>query len=374
MIRVIVQLLKILTISVTAVLVATGGFQVFDYAVDRTRSDDVGERVEVAIPEDPTVDDVADTLADEGLIRSKFLFANAVRFSGRSLEPGEYTLTKGMTVQTIVDRVTGVQEVAQVAPDGGGGGNGAVDADTETFQATIVEGWRTEEIAEYYAAESGEEGGYDAFMAALGEVDRSRYEFLADLPANASLEGYLFPNTYDFVVGDPLYNVYQMLDGFDAAFTPEMRERARAMNLTVPQVVTLASLVEREAVVPNERPVIAEIYIKRWEQAAEGWKLEADPTVQFAIGKRGDDWWPNLRGEDLFFDSPYNTDQRSGLPPGPICNPSAASLQGVLFPEPNPYMFFVAKGDGSDEHFFAETAEEQAANVEIYKQNLAANE
>ncbi len=373
MIRVIVQLLKILTISVTAVLVATGGFQVFDYAVDRTRSDDVGERVEVAIPEDPNVDDVADTLADEGLIRSKFLFANAVRFSGRSLEPGEYTLTKGMTVQTIVDRVTGVQEVAQVALEGG---NGAVDADTETFQATIVEGWRLEQIAEYYAAESGDEGGYDAFMSALGEVDRSRHEFLADLPANASLEGYLFPNTYDFVVGDPLYNVYQMLDGFDAAFTPEMRERARAMNLTVPQVVTLASLVEREAVIPDERPIIAEIYIKRWELANEGWELEADPTVQYAIGKRDGEWWPELRGEEDLQNavSPYNTYLNTGLPPGPICNPSAASLQGVLFPKENSYMFFVAKGDGSGEHFFAETAEEQAANVEVYRQNLAANE
>jgi UPF0755 protein len=372
-VRVIVQLLKILTISVTAVLVATGGLQVFDYAVDRTRPDDAGQRVEVTISEDDNVDAVADKLADEGLIRSKFLYANAVRFSGRALEPGEYTLTKGMTAVEIAERTTGVQEVAQAAEDGGGG-NGAVDAQTETFEATIVEGWRLEEIAEYYAAESGEEGAYDAFMNALGQVERNRYEFLADVPADASLEGYLFPNTYDFVVDDPLYNIYQMLDGFDAAFTPEMRERAREMKLTIPQVVTLASLVEREAVVPNERPIIAEIYIKRWEQANDGWKLEADPTVQYAIGKRGNDWWPTPSGDDLFVDSPYNTYQNPGLPPGPICNPSAASLQAVLFPEPNNYMFFVAKGDGSGEHFFAATKEEQDANTEIYKQNLAANE
>lgn len=371
MVRVIVQLLKVLTIAVTAVLVATGGLQIFDFAVDRTRPEGIGETVEIAVSGDDNEEAIADRLADEGLIRSKALFTYSVKFSGRALEPGEYTLRKGMTVPEIVDRVTGVEQVAQ-AP-AGGESNGAVDAETETFEATIPEGWRTEEIAEYFAAESGMEDGAEAFLRALGEVDRSQYDFLADLSAEASLEGYLFPNTYDFVNDDPAYNIALMLDAFGQALTPDMRERAPAMNLTIPQVVTLASLVEREAVVAPERPIIAEIYIKRWEQANDGWRLEADPTVQYAIGKRDGEWWPELNGPDLFVDSPYNTYQNAGLPPGPICNPGQAAIQAVLFPEPSDYMFFVAKGDGSDEHFFAATKEEQDANTDIYRQNLEQN-
>ena len=124
----------------------------------------------------------------------------------------------------------------------------------------------------------------------------------------------------------------------------------------------MASLVEREAQLPEERPIIADIYLSRLEQ---GWRLEADPTVQYAVGKAGA-WWPELSGEDLFFDSLYNTYQNDGLPPGPIANPGFASIQAVLVPDDTPYMFFVAKGD-SGEHAFAVTAEEQAANVELYQ-------
>jgi UPF0755 protein len=99
--------------------------------------------------------------------------------------------------------------------------------------------------------------------------------------------------------------------------------------------------------------------------------LEADPTVQYAIGKRGGEWWFELSEDDLFVESPYNTYQNGGLPPGPICNPGLAAIQGVLTPAETNFLFFVAKGDGSGEHYFAETKEVQDANIEVVKTEIA---
>ena len=99
-----------------------------------------------------------------------------------------------------------------------------------------------------------------------------------------------------------------MLTNFGNKYTPEMRQRTQQMGLTIHDVVTIASLVEREAQIPEERPTIADVYLSRWEQ---GWRLDADPTVQYALGTP-DEWWPKLSGDDLFYDSPYNTYQGRG--------------------------------------------------------------
>jgi UPF0755 protein len=144
-----------------------------------------------------------------------------------------------------------------------------------------------------------------------------------------------------------------------------MRARTNAMGLTIGQVLTVASLVEKEAQLPEERPIIADVYLSRWEQ---GWRLDADPTVQYIVGKAGD-WWPTqLTEEDLHIQSPYNTYQSDGLPPGPIANPGFASIQAVLFPADTPYMYFVAKCE-TGEHAFGVTPEDQAANVEQFQNN-----
>ena len=151
-----------------------------------------------------------------------------------------------------------------------------------------------------------------------------------------------------------------MLTNFGNKYTPEMRQRTQQMGLTIHDVVTIASLVEREAQIPEERPTIADVYLSRWEQ---GWRLDADPTVQYA--------WHTGRmvAEALWRRSllrqPVQHLSREGLPPGPIANPGFASIQAVLFPDDTPYMYFVAKGD-TGEHAFAVTPEEQAENVELY--------
>jgi UPF0755 protein len=277
--------------------------------------------------------------------------------SGRTVElkPGEYVIRKGMSVEQIIGRVTGTvieEEVAEAdAPSG------------QTFQITIPEGWRIEQIAEEYEALGGE-GGSRAFMKAVNEVDRSRYDFLADLPAGVSLEGFLFPDTYVFYRDDPAYDVDLMLLNFGRRVTPVMRQRAEEMQLGLRNVLTLASLVEREAQVDAERGIIADVYLSRLEQ---GWNLEADPTMQYALAPRDGEWWFQVTPDDLEILDPFNTYKNGGLPPGPICNPGLAAIHAVLEPAETNYMFFVAKGDDSGEHLFAETIEEQQANIEAIK-------
>jgi UPF0755 protein len=360
LLRVLVQSLKIVSVLALTLLVAAAGFRFFNYAVSRAVPADAGQSVSVTIGKDDTTEQVADRLQQEGLIRNKLLFEGQMRLSGNAFEPGSYTLRKGMTVEQIIDRVTGGQ-VAQAPADAA-----ANDAGSKTFDITIPEGWRTEQIAEEYERLGGK-GGADAFMQAVGGVDRSQYDFLSGLSGDNTLEGYLFPDTYTFRADDPGADVAMMLDNFGKKLTPDMRQRIGQMQLTVPQVLTFASLVEREAQVPAERPIIAAVYLNRYEQ---GWNLEADPTVQYVFGKKGD-WWPSPLTEDqLQTVDPYNTYKTGGLPPGPICNPGFASIQAVLFPADTPYMFFVAKG-ASGEHAFAVTKEEQDANVAKYQTGAA---
>lgn len=365
MLRAIVQLLKILTIGVTALLVATGGARVFDLAIERATPEDVGEPVEIAISDDDDADAVAGKLADAGLIRSKLLFTGQMRIASGAPKPGEYTLTKGMTVEQIMDTVSGLEPEA--APPEDAADEAAADVGAgETVQVTIPEGHRIGQIAEA-AEDAGVEGGYDAFMNAVKEVDRTQYDFLADLPADATLEGYLFPDTYDFVKDNPGYNVELMLNNFGAKVTPEMRDRATQMGIDLRTVLNFAALVEREAKLPAERPIIADVYIDRYGNEMN---LEADPTVQYVIGEPGspETWWPQPSEEDLFVDSPYNTYQNTGLPPGPICNPGIGAIQAVLEPAETDFIFFVATGDEQGSHAFAATKEEHDANVAAYRE------
>jgi UPF0755 protein len=347
-VRLLTQSLKIITIVALTVMVAGAGVWAFRYATEAARPSDAGTPVMISVFDGQTDAEIADELHSQGLIKSKMLFQGQLRLSGGALVPGTYTLRKGMSVPQIVDSITGAAPADAVAE--------APSNAPESFDITIPEGWRTEQIAEEYERLGGEE--------AVENIDRSQFDFLADLPADQSLEGYLFPDTYRFSGTNPTANVATMLTNFGNKYTPEMRQRTSEMGLTINQVLTVASLVEREAQLPDERPTIADVYLSRWEQ---GWRLDADPTVQYVLGRPGD-WWPTLTGDDLFVESPYNTYQNDGLPPGPICNPGFASIQAVLFPNDTPYMYFVAKGD-SGEHAFAVTAEEQQANVDRYLNN-----
>jgi UPF0755 protein len=291
---------------------------------------------------------IAPRLQREGLVADSQLFLYVVRYRGvdAQLEAGEYELRPDMTMEEIIDTLQ----------------HGRLREVT----VTIPEGKRAEEVAALL-----EESGVvdsETFMAVVRNGSTA-YDFLADRPADApaSVEGYLFPETYRIPVDyDATQIVDLLLSTFGERFTAEMREAAADEGLTVHQVVTLASIVEREAVVAEERPIIASVYLNRLEQ---GMYLQSDPTVQYALGYQEDagQWWkiPMSLEEDVQVDSPYNTYMYPNLPPGPICSPGLASIQAVLDPAETPYLFFFSKFDGS--HAFAETYEEHLRNQEQYQ-------
>ena len=232
---------------------------------------------------------------------------------------------------------------------------------------TVVEGTRIEEIGTKMVIQGI--ATPDEWEAVL-ELSR-REPLLADRPEGASLQGYLFPASY------PLRNdttaaslVDAMIAALGEALGPELRADLAASELTLHEVLTLAAIVEREAVLREEQPIVASVFLNR---LAEGIKLDADPTVQFAItegaegaeGDPADGWWKlELTLDDLAFESPYNTYLTAGLPPGPIANPGIEAIRAVLRPAETEYFYFVATGDGS--HAFAETLEEHQENVERY--------
>jgi UPF0755 protein len=252
-----------------------------------------------------------------------------------------------MSVSTIVDLITTEKSKAVTK--------------LKDYKLTVVEGWRTEQIADELDKIKYPPGG-DAFLRAAEEYPHDSYDFLKGTK-KGTLEGFLFPATYEFTnETTPEELVTMMLNAFDTAFTPAMRDRAEAMNLSLYDVVKIAALIEREAIVATERPLIADVYLKRY---SEGWTLDADPTVQYVIGKRDGKWWPVPTAKDLEdVDSAYNLYKHTGLTPTPICNPRQESMLAVLRPANSPFYFFTARKDDSGRHLFAATNDEQNANQE----------
>ncbi len=293
---------------------------------------------------------VADRLYELGLIRDRRLFRSYVSEEGLTIEAGEYTLRQTMTLR----------EVAATLQHG----------QASELLLTIPEGLRLEEVADL-AARGGIAPGIDRdefiALATTGSFD---FGFLADRPANATLEGYLFPDTYRLPQDATAADLIQrMLANFDAKVSAEMRAQAVAPlapagsageGRTLYEVIVLASIVEREAVLAEEQPTIASVYLNR---LAAGIKLDADPTIQYALGAPGD-WWPQITADHYTsVDSPWNTYLYAGLPPSPIANPGLGAIQAVLNPADTPYFFFMRdceRDDGS--HLFAATQEEHLNN------------
>jgi UPF0755 protein len=209
----------------------------------------------------------------------------------------------------------------------------------------------------------------------LRDADRA-LEFTEDVslirdldPQADSLEGYLFPDTYTYTPSLSARDlIARMVHRFREAFTEADRARARALGFTVREVVTLASLIEKEAKRPEERPLISSVFHNRLRR---GMRLECDPTVLYAALLEGDTE-RTIRRSDLARPSPYNTYLSPGLPPGPIASPGRASLHAALYPASTDYLYFVVDGTRSDgAHRFARTLAEHRANVLLYRQAQA---
>jgi UPF0755 protein len=286
---------------------------------------------------------VVQRLEESGIVRQPLLLRAYLRYLGadRTIQAGNYTLTGGMTHR----------ELAQALQH----------ASTPAIVFTVPEGWRSEQIAEALPEAQAPFSPQQFLVAARSGTLPS--SLAAELPDPARLEGFLFPDTYHLTQDShPSELVAAMLETFDRRVDPEIRAGFAQQELSLHQAVTLASIVEREAVVTDERPMIASVFLNR---LAQGIKLDADPTVQYAIGQQPDGaWWKTgLSLDDLQIDSPYNTYLYAGLPPAPISNPGLASLRAVAFPESSPYLYFRAACDGSGRHTFAETFDQHVLNA-----------
>jgi UPF0755 protein len=290
-----------------------------------------------------TAAQIADRLEEQQLIADAELFRRYVQYHGidARIEAGEFDLRQTMTIPEIARSLQQGQRPEQTV--------------------AIREGLRLEQVAVTVSDQTSILE--DEFVALVIQGWRDAgftFSFLADLPPGATLEGFLLPETYRLPEEPSALDlVTRMLETFEARVTSEMRIAAAERGLTVYELVSLASVVEREAVLNEERPVIAGVYHNR---LASGWFLNADPTVQYGL-HNADDWWPVLTLQDLESDSPYNTYRIIGLPPGPICSPGLASIQASAYPAETDYYFFLAdctKNDGS--HLFAATQPEHNAN------------
>lgn len=304
-------------------------------------------------------------LEQAGLITDAALFEAYVRANGLAerLHAGTFVLNPSMNMLEVVGALQ--------------------DAQAASVRVTIPEGWRVEQVADALQADdffgdavngiSSQAQRYRqlATQGDLSTIDAGRYPFVQARPSGAGLEGFLFPATYDVPADEATAEalITRQLDAFAAQVMPLYQEAAAAGATDLPlyDVLILAAIVEREAVVPEERPTIAGVYLNR---LANGMRLDADPTVQYAMGYQpaANQWWktPVFLEEYAAVDSPYNTYLYAGLPPGPIAAPGLASIRAVLYAEEHDYLYFVAVPEQSGAHVFARTFAEHEQNVARY--------
>ena len=304
-----------------------------------------GQPITVTVTKGESAKTIGKMLQDKGVIRDDRLFEIWVGLRGvqNSLEAGDYEFDQGLPVVEVVDRIA--------------------TGKTASRTVLIPEGTRSEEIGDIL-----EKDGVVSKQAFLAALVKSRHNqpFLAQV-SGGDLEGFLFPATYEFsrtVTADDV--VDRMLAGFQTNVADGLQ--LEGQNLTLEEVITLASIVQREAGTLSEMPTIASVFLNRMRI---GLPLQSDPTVQFALGNSASSvqqfgyWKKELSLDDLKVDSPYNTYTQPGLPPGPIANPGLDAINAVIRPASTNYLFFVAKGDGT--HAFAETLEEHERNIQTYQ-------
>jgi UPF0755 protein len=302
------------------------------------------ELVTVEIPAGASTHDVAQLLHTRDLIKEPTLFRYYARYRklDSQLKPGEYELTAAMTPEEILQKLARGEVVIR--------------------RFTIPEGLTVEQIADVLA--SRKVVSQERFLQVAAASHLADKYLPQDVHLRQPLEGYLFPATYEYKRGVTEEEIVAMMFArFEQVWTPALQARAQEQQMTVHQVVTLASIVEKEAQVETERARIGGVYLNRLQI---GMKLDADPAVRYAVSKAPGE---ELTLKDLDVDSPYNSYRNAGLPPGPIASPGEASIRAALWPEKHDFWYFVARADGSGEHFFAATLAEQDANIEKAREN-----
>ena len=297
------------------------------------------------IEPDESVEALCRRLEDEAYTSSGSLFCTYLVYSGldRKIQSGTFTLKPELNSIEIAHTIT--------------------NPEARDIAFYIYPGWRLEEIAASIDLSGFEFSGEEFLAYTFAPPDSIRAQL--QLPAQASLEGYLYPGEYSL---EPHIDLESTIEVFLSNFrahmqSPELLEGISAQQLTFHEALTLASIIERETRADEEKATIASVFYNR---LAEGMHLQTDPTIQYALGfdEIEQTWWKTqLTEADMQVDSPYNTYLYAGLPPGPIANPSLASLEAVTYPAQTPYFYFRAKCDGSGTHAFSVTYEEHLNNA-----------
>ncbi len=336
--------LKVIMITVLVILllfggVAGGGLLYIQQNLKPVEASD--EEILVTIPKGASSKKIGEILYDHGLIRNATIFRyyNQYKGTGTGLKAGDYKLTKGMAIDQLIAKLS------------------AGEVFFETFTFTIPEGLSILQIADLL-----EKKGYVNKKVFLKEVNEGDFDFdfIKAIPENKDrkyrLEGYLFPETYEMKKGATEHEIIaRLLKQFDLIVTDEWKNELEKRNMTLDEAVRLASIVEREAVIAEERPIIAGVFYNRMR---DKWLLQSCATVQYVLGKQRD----VITYADLEVEDPYNTYIHAGLPPSAISNPGEASLKAVVYPENHNYFFFVTKKDGSGSHHFSKTYAEHQKN------------
>jgi UPF0755 protein len=316
-------------LSLAMAIIITGFGLYFVKPVEKAGSDQV-----IMVQEGMSLKEVAERLESRGILRNKKIFILWTRLMGysRQIKAGEYLLSSSMAPIKIMEILT----------------RGIII----TYSVTIPEGFSIDQI-----------GG---ILAEKGLVDKAEFISIAKEQeiiskygiVGASLEGYLYPDTYQFGRGlSPVSIIDSMIKRFNEVVRP-YSEQIDESGMTIEEVITLASIIEKETGRAEERPIIASVFLNRIRR---GMRLESDPTVIYGM----DNFQGNLTRKDLSEYTPYNTYMIRGLPPGPIANPGLESIRAVLFPSETDYLYFVSKNDGS--HYFSKNLEEHNRAVRIYQ-------
>jgi UPF0755 protein len=315
-------------------------------ALDTDVSIDREAAIAIRVPEGSTTDDIAGILKKEQLISNELFFKIISKFEGfdGQYKTGTHFLNKNMELGDIM-------KVLSNKP--------------ESLKVTFPEGFTVKKMA----ARLEKNGVVNAkeFIKAVNELDMSKdYPFVKNLKnRDVKLEGYLFPDTYEFdMMAENETIISTMLNRFNDLYQPEYYKQAEKIGLTMDEVIILASIVEKESKLPGERKKIAGVFYNRLKNAKEASlkKLQSCATLQYIIERDTGAIKEVITSEDEKINDIYNTYIHEGLPPGPICNPSIASIKAALNPEKHSYYYFSVKSDNSGEHYFAKTYTEHVAN------------
>ncbi len=300
------------------------------------------KKVMLELAESQTPAQMASILKEEGVIRCKWAFVLYTKLAndGQSFKTGKFEVDADMDYGQIINTLNRVPTY------------------TETVSVTIPEGYTLQQIAQLLE-DARVCGAEDILNTA--ETYPFKHEMLQNIPMEEPnrLEGYLYPDTYEFYINDsPVRVVNSMLNNFNNKYTEEMRQLTENSGLTMRQILTIASMIEREAVLPEEQARISGVIYNRLNNMDAYPHLDIDATVQYALGEHKE----NLTYADLEVDSPYNTYKVVGLPQGPICNPGVPAILAALQPESHDYYFYVADPETKG-HVFARNNAEHEENV-----------